>query len=101
MLAVAKPQLKAMILLGAYGGLGNNDCSSLPLTALDFDARWLDYPRPKTGIHRRIPLWHETVLAVEKAISCRPEPKDPGDAGHVFLTRYGRPCDNPPAFVPV
>src|SRR5262245_13330496 len=34
MLNAAGPQLKAMILLGINGGLGNTDCSSLPMSAL-------------------------------------------------------------------
>src|SRR5262245_43195502 len=41
-------QVKAMILLGINCGFGNSDCGKLPLSALDLDRGWLDYPRPKT-----------------------------------------------------
>jgi len=60
MLAGASDQLKAMILLGINGGLGNSDLAALPISALDLDGGWLDFPRVKTGIERRIPLWPET-----------------------------------------
>ena len=81
--------LKAMILLGINCGFGNADCGTLPLSALDLDARLVDYPRPKTGISRRCPLWPETVHAIRQALDCRPKVKDPADAGLVFVTKYG------------
>jgi hypothetical protein len=40
--------------------LGNADCGRLVFQALDLDAGWLDYARPKTGVPRRVPLWPET-----------------------------------------
>ena len=89
-LDVAKPQIKAMTLLGANAAFGNHDCSSLPKTALDLDAGWVTYPRPKTGIGRRCPLWPETADAIRTALDTHPEPKDPLDANLVFLTAYGR-----------
>ena len=49
--------LKAMILLGINCGFGNGDCGHLPLSAVDLDGGWIDYPRPKTGIARRCKLW--------------------------------------------
>jgi integrase len=78
-----------MILLGINCGFGNSDCANLPLSALDLDAGWLDYPRPKTGINRRCPLWPETVAALRTAQAARPEPKDAEDAGLFFITKYG------------
>jgi integrase len=53
------------------------------------DTGWLDYPRPKTGVSRRCPLWPETAEAIRAALRERPEPKDPADAGLVFVTKYG------------
>jgi hypothetical protein len=41
----AKPQLKAMILLGINAAFSNNDCGTLPLTAIDLDHGWITYPR--------------------------------------------------------
>jgi integrase len=89
LLSAASVQLKAMILLGVNAGFGNADCGNLPLSALDLERGQVDYPRPKTGIPRRCPLWPETVAAVREALAARKEPKDPADAGLVFITKYG------------
>src|SRR5262249_39779248 len=64
---------------------------NLPLTALDLDAGWVTFPRPKTGIPRRCPLWKETVDAIRSAIANRTEPTDPRHAGLVFVTIKGNP----------
>lgn len=85
----ADPILKTMVLLGVNGGLGNTDVANLPKSAIDFKGGWLDYPRPKTEIPRRVPLWPETVEALRTALKQRPGPKDPADAGLVFLTIQG------------
>ncbi len=39
-----------MLLLGINVGLGNADVAKLPVSAIDLEAGWLTYPRPKTGI---------------------------------------------------
>ncbi|MFZ1935115.1 MAG: tyrosine-type recombinase/integrase [Thermoguttaceae bacterium] len=83
--------LRAMILLGANCGLGNTEITNLPIKALDLKACWLDYPRPKTAVLRRCPLWPETVAAMREAIEQRPRPKNPDHAGLVFVTKYGKP----------
>ncbi|HTU19239.1 MAG TPA: tyrosine-type recombinase/integrase [Gemmataceae bacterium] len=85
----AGPTMKAMILLGINCGFGNNDCGTLPLSAVDLHAGLIDYPRPKTGVARRCALWPETVQAIREATANRPEPKEAGDTGLVFLTKYG------------
>jgi integrase len=87
----APQPLRAMVLLGANCGLGASDVGRLRLSHLDLDSGWLDFPRPKTGIDRRCPLWAETVEAVKDAIANRPTPKDPDDADLVFLTKQGNP----------
>jgi integrase len=84
-------QLEAMILLGINCGFGNADCGRLPLSAVDLDAGVIDFPRPKTGIPRRCPLWSETVRAIREAVAARPAPKDEEYAGLVFVTKYGLP----------
>jgi integrase len=80
-----------MVLLGINCGFGNADCGTLPLLALDLERGWVDYPRPKTGIPRRCPLWPETVQALKEALADRPEPKKQEYAGLVFITKYGQP----------
>ncbi len=87
----AGPAMRAMILLGINCGFGNADCGNLPLSAVRLDTGWIDYPRPKTGIPRRCPLWPETVQAIREALAVRPGPKNAEDAGLVFVTRYGLP----------
>lgn len=89
MLAVADVQMKAMILLGANCGFGNADCGQLPIEAINFKTGWLKFPRPKTGIDRRCPLWPETIAALKTAIEQRPLPKDTAHLGLVFITKYG------------
>lgn len=90
LLASASVQLKAMILLGVNCGLGNSDCASLPIRAVDLDRGWIKFPRPKTGIDRRCPLWPETVKALRAALAERPMHDDPKDAGILFITKFGK-----------
>jgi integrase len=97
MLLTAPVHLEAMLLLGINAGLGNSDVGNLSLSALDLENGWLDYPRPKTGIPRRCPLWPETVAAIQESLTRRPEPKDPTHASLVFITKYGVPwCKDTP-----
>ncbi len=88
-LDAADPVLRAMTFLAINGGLGNTDIANLPKSAIDFAGGWLDFPRPKTQIARRIKLWPETCEALRAAMTQRPEPKDPADSDMVFLTVQG------------
>jgi integrase len=89
----AGKQLSAMILLGINCGFGNADCATLPLAALDLQNGWVNYPRPKTGIARRCPLWPQTVAALRAVLASRKEPKHEPDTGLVFITKYGASWD--------
>ena len=89
MLAAAGTPMKAILLLGINAGYGNSDVGNLPMSAVNLDTGWITYPRPKTGIPRRCPLWPETVEALREALAKRPKPKDPADAGLLFLTQRG------------
>jgi integrase len=91
LLEAAGTPLRAVILLGINCGFGNADVGTLPLSALDLGRGWLDYPRPKTGISRRCPLWPETVAALREALARRPEPKTPEHSGLAFLSLRGTP----------
>ncbi len=81
--------LRAMVLLGINGGFGNRDVGLLPLAALDLDGGWINFPRPKTGISRRVPLWPETVAALREVVANRPPTTDSSVSGLVFVTKYG------------
>jgi integrase len=85
----ADVQLRAMILLGVNAGFGNTDCATLPLSALDLERGWVGFPRPKTDIPRRCPLWPETSAAIREAMDARPKPADYPSCGLVFLTVRG------------
>jgi integrase len=58
---------------------------------VDLDAAVIDFPRPNTGIPRRVPLWPETAAALREALANRPEPKKEEHTGLVFVTKYGQP----------
>jgi integrase len=81
--------MKAMLFLGINCAFGNADCGSLPLSALDLEGGFLDFPRPKTGIPRRCPLWPETVQALREYLAKRPSAKKAEHGGLVFITKYG------------
>jgi integrase len=89
-LALAPMPLEAMVLLGINCGFGNSDCGKLPLCALDLERGWVSFPRPKTEVVRRCPLWPETVEALREAIAKRPAPRTEEAASLVFVTKYGQ-----------
>ena len=79
----ATQPMRSMVLLGINAGLGAADVAHLPHTALKNG--WLNYPRPKTGVDRLIPLWPETLDAIDEANSQRT------DKRLVFVTVKGGP----------
>jgi integrase len=89
MLAAATVPMKAMLLLGVNCGFGNTDVANLTVQNLDLQGGWCNYPRPKTGISRRCPLWPETIKAIEAALGVRPKPRDKADDDMVFITPAG------------
>jgi integrase len=91
LLANVGQPLRAMILLGANCGLGNNDVNMLTFSALDLEKGWLDYPRPKNGIARECPLWPQTVDALQEWDDIRRKirPATPDLSNRVFLTARG------------
>lgn len=84
------PTMKAAVLLGINAGAGNTDVANLEAKHIDLDSGWLNYPRGKTGVARRVPLWSETVSALRAAIAERPEPRDEADADCALLTPEGK-----------
>ncbi len=91
LIAEAKQPVKAMILLGINCGLGQSDIAALTVNEIDLNTGWINFPRPKTEVERRCPLWPETVQAIEEAIEVRPHPKKGVDPNLVFITRLGIP----------
>lgn len=83
----ADPVMKAMCMLGLNCGFGNSDVASLPEKAIDFENGWIEFPRPKTEIHRKIPLWKETIEALQEAIDVKPKAKNSEDDKLCFLTQ--------------
>lgn len=83
--------LRAMVFLGVNCGFGNSDCATVPISAFDLERGWVTYPRPKTEIPRRIPLWSETIEAIQVSFENRPKPADKRNAGLFFLTTHGEP----------
>jgi integrase len=57
----ATQPLKVMLLLAINAGLGNADIAKLHFKAINMKTGWLTYPRGKTGVMRRCPLWPETI----------------------------------------
>ena len=83
--------MRSMVLLAVNCGFGNTDVSDLPQKAVDFKSGWVNFPRPKTQIPRRIPLWPETIDALQKAIKSRPGARNAADGRLCFLTPKRRP----------
>ena len=87
----ANPRYKPAILLGINCAFGNSDVAEIRDHHLNLKCGWVDFPRPKTGIDRRCPLWPETRQALREALKLRPEPLAPEDTDRLFLTVQGRP----------
>ena len=92
LLSASDAQMKAMILLGINGGFGNTDCATLPIPAVNLEKAMIEYERPKTAVQRMVPLWPETVAALQCVLGGdRPKPRLPAYANLVFLTLFGSP----------
>jgi integrase len=81
--------LRAMVLLAANCAFGQSDLANLPIRAVNLEAGWIAYGRSKSGLHRKIPLWMETVAAIRAWLPQRPKAKEPADASLLFLTCRG------------
>jgi integrase len=83
--------MRAMVFLGINAGFGNGDCGNMPLDVVDFATDWLDFPRPKTAIPRRVPLWPETLDALRRSLTRRPQPAGNDAERLFFVTHEGLP----------
>jgi len=82
LLSAADVKMQAMIWLGLNCGFGCTDCSELKWSDLDLVSARVKLARKKTGISRDLPLWPETVKALEKI---------PRTGKLVFYTSRGNP----------
>lgn len=89
-IAAAPQPLRAMVLLGANCGFGQSDIAGLPIGAVDLESGWITYPRPKTAVPRRCPLWPESVATLREMMQDRPVARSEKDADLMFLTVTGR-----------
>ena len=89
LLARGKLQWRAMILLALNAAYEPHDLRRLEWRQFDFDQYpvWLSFPRPKTGIDRRCPLWPATVNAIQ-ALRELPQ-RWPLQQSLLFVTRLG------------
>jgi hypothetical protein len=62
LIAKTDPHMKAVIYLGINAALGPADC--VALTTDKIADGFVNFPRPKTGVLRRCPLWKETQEAI-------------------------------------
>jgi hypothetical protein len=62
----APQPLRSMIWLGINCAFGPRDIIGLPSNKIDLDGGWHNFPRPKTHITRRCPLWQDTVEALRE-----------------------------------
>ncbi|HOW73843.1 MAG TPA: hypothetical protein PKY77_24840, partial [Phycisphaerae bacterium] len=85
----ASVSMRAMIFLAINGGMGNTDIAEMTFHVLKLDQAMIDYPRPKSGIERKILLWPETVRAMREAIESRPKPATTEFKDIVLLTQSG------------
>ena len=63
LIKAADPTMKAVILMGLNCGFGPTDV--IELTTDRIKNGFVDYPRPKTAVNRRCPLWQQTLKAIE------------------------------------
>jgi integrase len=82
LLSAADVKMRAMVWLGLNCGFGCTDCSELKWFDLDIVNARVKLPRRKTGISRDLPLWPETIEALEKI---------PKKGKLVFYTARGNP----------
>lgn len=88
LMATADAMWKAILVLSINAALGNSDIARLKLS--DVGGQWLDFPRGKTGVPRRIWLWPETRGAIAKAITARRQSKSHA-ADLLFVSKHGGP----------
>lgn len=86
MLDAASVELRAAILLGINGGYSQREVAEIECMSVDLDTGWIDHLRAKTRQPRRVPLWTETIAAINALPGNEPKPEA---VGLLFVTRNG------------
>ncbi len=86
LLEAANPTMRAMIYLGINCGVDCSDLCNMPKGAINLKSGWLEFPRAKTGIERRVKLWPETIKAVRDYLEVRPETESRTLSHLLFVT---------------
>lgn len=92
-LAAADVHVRAWVLLALNTGFNNSDIADFRLQAVDWATGWCEFPRRKTGVPRRFPLWPETVNALKASAAERPEPRTRPAHDRFFLRGNGSAWD--------
>jgi integrase len=87
----AHVSFRPVLLLGINCGLGAADIAALTRSQWREGQEFLDCPRHKTGIDRRVWLWPETREALAAAVAKRAEPAKQKYDNRLLLTRRGLP----------
>lgn len=77
---------KPLFLLAINGAIGATDLAGFTRDQFD-GGDWLDCPRQKTGVERRIWLWPETREAIQGYFGIKKPPQVEAYAERAFLTR--------------
>lgn len=89
-LSNATPYFKPLVLLGINGAVGATDLSLFTRNQFD-GSEWIDCPRNKTGVARRVWLWPETLAAIDNYQVIRREPYREMHSELMFLTGHRVP----------
>ncbi|MFN3192681.1 MAG: tyrosine-type recombinase/integrase [Aureliella sp.] len=77
--------MRGMMLLGIQAGFGNEECAALPRSAIKDG--WIEWARVKSAVPRRVPLWPETIEALE---ACIKQADKHGEESLVFISDRGK-----------
>lgn len=87
----APAEFKAVLLLGINCGMGALDIAALTRSQWKPGQEYLDCPRNKTGVDRRVWLWPETREALAVAVVKRSIPAKQKFENRLLLTHRGYP----------
>lgn len=82
---------RPVVLLSINAAMGIADIALLKRSQFTAKTEYLDHPRNKTGVERRVWLWPETREAIAAAVAKRPEPSKQVYRDRLLLTKTGLP----------